>query len=304
MRYSPISEFYKNRFGHKVQKVPVSLATDCPNRMGLKGMQTCIFCDEWGSAAYPEQQELDLKSQIEKYKPNLEKQYKATGFLAYFQAYTSTFLGVKTLRESFETVLSVPGFLGIIIGTRPDCISPALLNLWKEYSKKTFLSVELGLQTFSEDKLRFLRRGHSNQVSIATIEKMKNEIPELDLGIHLIFGLPDETDAEILSAAATVSALGINHVKLHNLHVLKNTPLEKMYFEKKFSPISLEEYTRRVILFLQYLDPKVYVQRLGALSSRWEELIAPEWTKHKMRTYQYILDEMEFLDVRQGQFYQ
>src|SRR5690349_1466373 len=123
--FYPLSSFYKKKFGFKLQKIPLSIAGDCPNRMGLKGMQTCIFCDEWGSAAYPEQVGADLKRQIEEKMSLLGYHRSAENFLAYFQTYTSTFLGIKKLQESFETALSYPNVKGLVIGTRPDCISDA-----------------------------------------------------------------------------------------------------------------------------------------------------------------------------------
>lgn len=300
--YYPISHFYKEHFGDKVQKIPVSIASDCPNRRGLKGMQTCVFCDVWGSAAYPEQQQLDLVTQVEKYKKMLANKYNASQFLAYFQAYTNTFMGVQKLRESFDTVLKYPEIKGIIIGTRPDCLSTSVFNLWNEFSKKCFLSVELGVQSFFDDQLIFLRRGHTKDASIEAIKKIKNET-SVDLGIHLIFGIPNETDSQIIETAQIVSSLPINHVKLHNLHVLINTPLEKMYRAGQFDPISLEEYSRKVVLFLQYLSPNIKVQRLGAMSNRWNELIAPEWTRFKMNTYQYIIDDLNRRNAYQGQLY-
>ncbi|MGE3975553.1 MAG: TIGR01212 family radical SAM protein [Bdellovibrionales bacterium] len=298
-RYYAISEYYKERFGEKVQKIPVSTATDCPNRLGLKGMETCAFCDVWGSAAYIEQREMDLSSQIVKYKEFLGTKYKVKTFLAYFQAYTNTFIGLPKLKQNFDLVLSDPQIQGIIVGTRPDCISPAVLNLWKEFHQKTYLSVELGVQSFFEDQVKFLKRGHTVQDSIEAIKKIKTTI-DLDLGIHLIFGTPGETEETIIQTAEIVSSLPIDNVKLHNLHVLKNTHLEKLYLAGEFQPIELDEYAEKVVLFLRHLHPRVRVHRLGAMSNRWDELLAPEWTRYKMGTYQYILDKIKYRDAHQG----
>jgi len=300
--YHSIGDFYKKNFGTKPKKIPVSIADDCPNRRGLKNMETCIFCDVWGSAAFPEQRNLDLKNQIQEKIEYFNKKYKSSTFLIYFQAYTSTFLGVKGLRQSFEIALGFPQVKGIVIGTRPDCVSAAVLDLWREYSRKCFFSVELGVQSFFDSKLEFLRRGHSAETSIAIIKKIKQET-DVDLGIHLIFGLPEETDQEIIETAKMISKLDLDNVKLHNLHVLKNTPLQKLYEAGQFTPMSLEEYAPKVGLFLQYLSPKISVHRLAALSSRWDELVAPSWTRHKMETYQFIINHMKAKGIYQGQLY-
>jgi uncharacterized protein len=301
--FEPISERYRARFGGRIQKIPVQIAEDCPNRRGLKGMQTCIFCDEWGSAAYSESRGLDLQTQIAGLRGRLGDRYASRSFLVYFQAYTSSFLAVNRLRDHFETALQNDGVVGLVVGTRPDCVPPALMDLCREYTARCFVSIELGIQSFSDAQLVFLRRGHSHAASIEAIRRIK-AIPAIDLGIHLIFGLPGETDADILATARIAGELPIDHVKLHNLHVLKNTPLETLYREGGFTPLDLETYADRVALFLQHLPLRIAVQRLAAVSSRWDELVAPDWTRHKMRSHQFIIDRMRARGIAQGQAYQ
>jgi uncharacterized protein len=299
--YSSIGRFYREKFGERIQKLPVSIATDCPNRLGLKGMKTCVFCDEWGSSAYPEKQAKDLKIQLEETMALRGARYGAVSYLAYFQAYTSTFLAVKKQRDSFETALNFPNVRGLIIGTRPDCLSPAIFQLWNEYSARTFVSIELGVQSFEDHHLEFMRRGHSGKQSIEAIELIKAKCPNVNLGIHLIFGNPGETLNEIIETAKTCNRLGIKHVKLHNLHVLKGTPLEEAYAKGEFVPDDLETYTEKVILFLRHLSAEIVVHRLAAVSSRWDELIAPEWTRYKMKISQHIIDQMNLKKISQGQ---
>jgi len=294
-----IGERYRARFGERVQKIPVTVAGDCPNRRGLKGMKTCIFCDEWGSAAYPEQRQLDLRAQIEAKRGELGKRYAASKFLIYFQAYTSSFLSVKRLREHFEAALAFPEVAGLVVGTRPDCVPPALIELVREFQKRTFVSIELGVQTFLEEPLVFLRRGHTGQAAIDCIRRIK-AVVDVDLGIHLIFGLPGETDADILQTARTVASLPVDHVKLHNLHVLTGTPLADLYEAGDFEPLDLATYAARVALFLENIPRGIAVQRLAAVSSRWEELVAPEWTRYKMKSHQFIIDQMTAAGRFQG----
>lgn len=302
MPYYPISRFYKNRFGEKVYKIPVSIIDDCPNRRGLKGMKVCIFCDEWGSAAYPQTQALELATQIKIHKKKIQERYKAKSFLIYFQAYTNTFSQVKHLRNCFQQALKEPGVVGLVVGTRPDCLSPAVLRLWNEFSEKTFMSVELGVQSFFDRDLKFLERGHTSQQSIDAIKKIKAET-SVDLGIHLMFGQPNETLDQIKKTAEIINDLPIDNVKLHNLHVLRNTPLQEIYDRGEFKPIELEEYTQTVCCFLRHLRPDIPIHRLNAVASNWDELVAPEWTRHKMLATQTILDRLLDHGWEQGDYF-
>lgn len=300
--YHTIAEHYNQLFGEKIYKIPVAVVDNCPNRMGLKGMQTCVFCDVWGSAADSENLLKPLREQIESTASKIGKKYKAKSFLVYFQAYTNTFTKVSTLRSHFDTTLSYPFVKGFVVGTRPDCLSPMVLELWQEYQKKAAVLVELGVQSFFNEDLEFMRRGHSAEDSIAAIQKIATS-SSVDLGIHLIFGNPQEDFKKIKETAKICNDLPITNVKLHNLHVLKNTPLEKMFFEQKFTPVEFEEYAEKVEVFLQHLDPRIAVQRLAAYAPRWEELIAPDWTRDKMRTHQELIDYLRDHNSYQGQFF-
>lgn len=300
--YYPISQFYNHRFGGKVYKIPVSVVDNCPNRMGLKGMETCVFCDVWGSAAKSESFSMSLDEQIRKYQAGIQKKYKADHFLVYFQAYTNTFTKINALRENFEKALSFDFVKGLVVGTRPDCLSPAVLQLWTEFHEKSFVAVELGVQSFFDDQLTFLRRGHTRAQTIEAIHRITQNSP-VDLGIHLMFGNPGETDEQIIETAEIINHLPITNVKLHNLHVLKHTPLENLFERGEFTPIEREDYARRVRLFLQHLSPRVAIHRLAALSSRWDELVAPLWTRDKMGTHQYIIDTIRYDGSYQSQHY-
>jgi uncharacterized protein len=303
--YRPISQFYQNYFGEKVYKIPLAIADDCPNRRGLKGMQTCIFCDEWGSAARSEAMHMEVRAQIIKYHELLRQKRKAKAFLAYFQAYTSTFLKLKTLQENLNTALSFDFIKGVVVGTRPDCLSAAVLDTWKSLANKSYVSIELGVQSFQDQQLSFLRRGHSAADSLQCIERIHSfGQGKLHLGIHLIFGLPGETDEDIIEAARTCNQLPILNVKLHHLHVLKNTPLAELYERGDFAPLDFLTYARRVSLFLQHLSPRIYVDRLAAYSSRWNELVAPAWTADKMQSHQGIIDFMRAEKHYQSRLYQ
>ena len=297
--YHPISQHYLKEFRTKVYKVSVSTAQTCPNREGFNGSQVCSFCDEWGSAAYHLERDKKLSDQIHINREAIRKRYHADRFLVYFQAYTNTLEKVQSLKGWFETALREKDVLGIVLGTRPDCLPKRVLELFSHCTQKHYLSVELGVQSLDDEQLRFLSRGHDVQTSLDAIEKLK-AIPKLNVCAHLMFGLPGETDEQLIFTASKLSEKKIDGVKLHNLHILKNTPLEQIYLNGDFKPLSLQEYTRRVGLFLEHLDPLVAVHRLAAVASRWDELLAPAWNREKMRPMQFIEDYMRSKKMYQG----
>ncbi|MBL7543957.1 MAG: TIGR01212 family radical SAM protein [Bdellovibrionaceae bacterium] len=301
--YYSISDRYKSLFGAKVYKIPVAVVDDCPNRLGLKGMQTCSFCDVWGSAARSEAFDLSLTDQIHKYRAHIKDKYKASQFLVYFQAYTNSFAKIADLELNFKQSLDCGNdIVGFVVGTRPDCLSLALFKLWQTYHEQKHVSVELGIQSFFEDDLIFFRRGHTAEESLRAIKKIK-DLTTVDLGIHLIFGSPYETDKRIKESALMCNDLPITNVKLHNLHVLKNTALETLYNNGSFTPISLEVYAQRVQIFLEHLRPDIAIHRLSAFSSRYDELVAPQWTSNKMGTHQAIIDHLRRETSFQSRFY-
>ncbi len=301
--FRPISHHYLSLFTEKVYKIPVAIADDCPNRRGLKGMKPCVFCDEWGSAAHSESFSIELKEQILKYKEQIQKRYKAQQFLVYFQAYTNTFLKLQSIEQHFKTALEFDFVKGLVVGTRPDCLSKGVLDLWSATNEQRPVFVELGVQSFNDQQLLFMQRGHTAEDSIQAIHKIHAQSPKVDIGIHLIFGNPGETDDDVIAAARICNDLPITNVKLHHLHVLKNTPLEELHNQGQFTPVDFETYRQRVRVFLEHLSPEIFVQRLAAYSSRWNELVAPQWTVNKMKTHQGIVDHLREMNSFQSKHF-
>jgi radical SAM protein (TIGR01212 family) len=299
--YYPISQFYRERFGMKVHKISVAVADTCPNREGLRGMQTCNFCDQWGSAAYAKNLEKPLKEQIEEVRETVRLKRRAEKFVVYFQAYTTTFSKVSRLREQFELALSYPDVVGLVVGTRPDCVSGAFLDACNEMSKRTFMAVEMGVQSFDNELLKWMRRGHTIEQSEKAIELIASKCPDVNLGIHLIFGNPGETEETVIEAAKRTNLMPIQNVKLHHMHVLKDTPLADDFAAGLFTPMEQQQYFHHCTLFLQHLRKDIAVHRLAAFSSRWDELIAPKWTTFKMEIYQGMLSYMRERGAYQGQ---
>ncbi len=299
--YNPISRFYQNQFGSKVYKISVAVAETCPNREGLRGMQTCNFCDQWGSAAYHKNLEQPLKEQIDQVRSSLIENRNAKRFLVYFQAYTTTFSRTTRLRDQFNTALEYSDVVGLVVGTRPDCVSQAFLEACNEMAERTFIAVEMGLQSFDEDILVWMRRGHTAAQSVKAIELIAKNCPKVNLGVHIIFGNPGETDEMAIETAKRLNQLPIQNVKLHHMHVLKDTPLAEDYARGEFTPIEREAYFQRCMVFLQHLNPSTAVHRLSAFAPRWDELVAPDWTSYKMKNYQDMLEYMRERGAYQGQ---
>jgi len=298
-RTHPLSRHYRRRFGCKVYKVSVSVAQTCPNRQGRGGLRVCTFCDAWGAAAYPDTAELELGAQIRRNGERIRARYGAEKLLVYFQAYTNTFARLAELQRWYETALAAPDVVGIVIGTRPDCLPPRVLRMLAALARQTYVGVELGVQTLDDAQLAFLSRGHDAARSLDALRRL-GEHPELETCAHLMFGLPGESEGQLAHTAQTLSALGVHGVKLHNLHVLRGTPLEAAYRAGTFAPIDLPAYARRVQVFLEHLRPDAVVHRLNAVASRWEDVVAPDWARHKLGPTQAILAHLERAESWQG----
>lgn len=298
-RYYPISQYFRQRFGERVAKISVSIADGCPNRSPNSNLEPCIFCDEWGSAAYHLERDRELLDQIRFNKQLVTRRLRSKRFLVYFQSYTNTLDKVEILRNRFETALSEPYVDGLVVGTRPDCLPQRIFPLLDDMCQRTYVMVEIGAQSFCNSQLEFLKRGHSAEKNIEAIINL-HEKTAVDIGVHLIFGMPGETTEQLIETANTINQLPISNVKLHNLHVLVNTPLAELYHRGEFSPDELDAYADKVIVFLRHLSPTIAVQRLAAVASRWDELIAPKWTGQKMQPLDYIENKMKQMGVFQG----
>jgi len=297
-RYYSINRYYQQQFGEKVYKIAVSVANTCPNRQGADG-HGCIFCDEWGSAGVHQTKDLSLEAQIVQNRAHLSERFKVNKFLVYFQAFSNTYTRISELEKNMTLALNQQQVYGIIIGTRPDCLPPKVFDLLRHFAEQSFISVELGVQSFNDKHLRFLKRGHTAEQSITAIRALYEQTG-VHVGIHLIFGLPDETDSEIIRTAQLINDLPIDSVKLHNLHVLQNTLLENYYQKQQFHPLDLDSYADRVILFLEHLSPEIPIQRLAAYANSDSGLIAPQWTSERLRPSQLIQQRLVQRKTYQG----
>ena len=261
-RYNEYSAYLKHKLGEKVYKLPVNLPGSCPNRDGTVGTGGCIFCDEAGAGFECLPNIMSISRQIEKNKAFFMRRFNGRKFFIYFQAFTNTYCDLDTFRENILTAIVDKDVIGISVSTRPDCINDMYLDFLQELKEARGLeiNIELGLQTVNYHTLNRINRGHTLGEFIDAVLRIKKR--NLETVAHLILNLPWDNRTDVIECAKVCSALGIDFVKLHSLYIVKDTVLGQMYQGGEFEVISLDEYIDRVVLFLEYLDPRIVVQRL------------------------------------------
>lgn len=287
-----------DKFGCRVLKLPVNANLSCPNRDGKLGSEGCIFCSEDGSASPTSYGTDDILLQMKSAKSNFKRADKDTRFIAYFQAYTNTYAPVDQLKKLYDTAVSADDIVGLMIGTRPDCLSDEVLDLISSYKKNGFeLWVEIGMQSSHDRSLELLNRRHTHADNISAIERASAR------GIktcgHIILGIPGETWNDMMDTAEFVSSSKLEGIKMHQLHIIKNTRLEKMYYEKKFSTLTMKEYASSTADFIERTRPDILIHRL--LGDRNEStLVAPLWGMHKGSVIKAIEEEFANRGTWQG----
>ncbi|MCK4912045.1 MAG: TIGR01212 family radical SAM protein, partial [Thermodesulfovibrionales bacterium] len=260
--YNSFSSFVKRRFGQPVQKVNIDAGFTCPNRDGKVGTGGCTYCNNNSFKPGHCRPALTVREQVQNGITYTSRRYGAEKFLAYFQAYTNTYAPVDRLRELYAEALSVPGVIGLAIGTRPDCVDSQKLDLLEELSQKHFILVEYGIQSVHDKTLRAINRGHDfSTFKRAVAETNKRGI---ETGAHMIVGFPSETRQETLDGAHEITATGVGFVKVHQLQIIKDTPMAGQYEKDPFPVLEYGEYLWLVGEFLDRLGPDIVIQRLFA----------------------------------------
>lgn len=295
-RYATFNEELRRRFGCRVQRVSLDAGFSCPNRDGSLGFGGCTFCGERGAAATGVPVELPIGQQLEKSKEYLRNKFKADKFLAYFQAYSNTYASVDRLRQIYAEALSDPDVVGLIIGTRPDCLPEDVLGLLSELNRQTYLWLELGMQTMHDRTLAAINRGHDHASFVDAVRRCQTR--GLRVCAHLILGLPGESREEMLASVQELNRLGVDGVKLHHLHVLKGSPLARDYPAGGLPLMSRDEYVALVVDALELLDPGIMIHRL--MGDGRSELIAPDWSRRKLEVLNRIDAELKKRNSRQG----
>lgn len=291
-RYHTLNYFFKKKFGQKVFKVPLDINSTCPNQYN----GGCIYCPNKSVAGISDNT-LDILEQFEKGRKIMEQKWPDSLYIPYFQSGTNTYNDKNLVKCYIDKLLLLPKVIGIDIATRPDCLSDEWLDYLEELNKKTFLIVELGLQSSNNNTLKFINRGHDKEIFKKAVEKLHER--NIFVVAHIINGLPYEEKEDMINTIKFVNDLKIDGIKIHMLYIAKNTPLASYYENNKFHILTREEYIDIVCDQLRLLNPDVVVMRITG-DPELNELVAPEWLIKKFMVLNGIDQEMAKRNIYQG----
>ncbi len=296
-RYYDFNTALRQQFGCRVQKITVDAGFSCPNRDGKISSGGCIYCNPQGSGTGAHARGLSVTAQLESGKAALTRRYRAKKFIAYFQAFTNTYAPLDRLQAVYAEALAVPDIVGLSIGTRPDCMDPAVLKLLEAYAREYLVWVEYGLQSAHDRTLNLINRGHDFACFETAVNKTSGR--GIHVCAHVILGLPGESRQDMLQTAAILSNLPIDGIKIHLLYVILGTPLAKLYQEGLFQCLDQEVYVDLVCDFIERLPGRMVIQRLTG-DPHPSELLAPAWSLQKAQTLSLIHATLEKRNTWQG----
>ena len=296
-RYHTLDYFYKHKFNSKVFKVSLNGGFTCPNIDGTVGFKGCIYCSKMGSGEYAGDLRDDLVTQFNDIRDMMSKKWPEGKYIGYFQARTNTYAPVNKLKNMYETILNLDNVVGLNIATRPDSISDECLDYLEELNKKTYLTIELGLQTIHEDTTKLINRCHSLECFTDMVSKLRKR--NINVVVHVINGLPYETKEMMLDTIKYINDLDIQGVKIHMLHIVKDTILANMYEKEEFHVLTKEEYIDIVCDQLELLRPEIVINRITG-DPKADELIEPKWLVKKFCVLNDIDKELKRRNSYQG----
>ncbi len=299
-RFNSYNRVLKDIFGARVYKIGLRMDFTCPNRDGKVAVGGCIYCNNASHTPEDYRPRASVTEQLIQGAAALQRRHRADRYIAYFQSYTNTYDSATKLESLYREALAFPGVVGLAIATRPDCVGEDVLELLQDLSRRTYFWLELGLESMHDRTLQWVNRGHGLREFIDAVERAKRR--ELRVCAHLILGFPGESRDDILATTDLLNRLGIDGVKLHNLHVIKNTVLEKFYHAGGFALLSRQEYVSLVADFLERLNPEMIVHRLTGETYR-AITVAPDWSIDKIGMHNAIFRELEHRDAWQGRLY-
>lgn len=296
-RYHTLDYFYKHKFNSKVFKVSLNAGLSCPNIDGTVGKGGCIYCSNSGSGEFAGNKNDDIITQFNEIKKMMLKKWQNAKYIGYFQAHTNTYAPVETLKKLYEPILQQENVVGLNIATRPDAISDECLKYLEELNKKTYLTIELGLQTIHKKTTKIINRCHTLECFENMVKKLRKK--NINVVVHIINGLPYETKEDMIKTAKYLNKLDIQGIKIHMLSVIKNTKLEKLYQLKPFHILTEEEYIDIVINQLENLRPEIVINRITG-DPKLDDLIQPTWLVKKFCVLNNIDKEMVKRNTYQG----
>lgn len=299
-RYNSIDRYYKHKFGKKVAKISLNGNFSCPNKDGTKGFGGCIFCSKSGSGDFAGNKELDILSQFEEIKSTIDKKWPNSLYIPYLQANSNTYGSLEKLKSVYEPLTTLDDVVGISIATRADCFNEEIYEYLDDLNKRIPVQVELGLQTINPKTAKLINRGLELSEFEETVKKLRKI--NIEVVVHIINGLPHETEQEMLETVLYLNNLDIQGIKIHCLLVLKNTALENYYYKTNFKILTLEEYVDITVKQIEHLRNDIIIHRLGADSSL-EDLIEPLWSRKKLVLMNEIDKLLRKKDSYQGIYY-
>lgn len=290
----------RREFGTKVFKVMLDAGFTCPNRDGNIAIGGCTFCSARGSGDFAGSRRDDLVTQFNKIRDLQHKKWPEAKYIGYFQAYTNTYAPVEELREYYEVILQQPGVVGLSIATRPDCLPDDVVEYLAELNERTYLWVEMGLQTIHEETSRLINRAHDTATYYEAVEKLRKH--NIRTCAHIIYGLPGETHEMMLDTGRAVAHMDVQGIKIHLLHLMRKTPMVKQYEAGLLKFMEKDEYINLVVDTLEFLPPEMIVHRLTGDAPR-DLLIGPMWSLKKWEVLNAFDAELKRRDSWQGKFW-
>ena len=285
MEYLSFNKYLKDKFGQKVYKISLDGGFTCPNRDGKIDTRGCIFCSKGGSGDFAQSRNLSITEQIESGKKIVEKKIKSGKYIAYFQAFTNTYAPVEILRAKYSEAINHPDIVALSIATRPDCLGDDVIELLDEMNKIKPVFVELGLQTIHSDSAKYIRRGYSLEVYNEAVKKLKNI--GVNIVVHIILGLPNESEEDMLESVKYVCQSQIDGIKLQLLHIIAGTDLAKDYEKGLFKTHEFDEYVELIAKCVAIIPKNIVIHRLTGDGAK-KDLIAPLWSADKKRVLNAI----------------
>ena len=296
-RYHTLTYYYKKKFNAKVCKVSLNANFTCPNIDGKVGFGGCIYCSKLGSGDYAGNPNESLIEQFEKGKEVMQRKWPNAKFIAYFQANTNTYAPIERLKKCFEPFIERDDCIGLSIATRSDSITDECLDYLEDISKRTYLIIELGLQTIHEKTSKLINRCSTLDNFDKMVKKLKQR--NINVVVHIINGLPYETEEMMIETVKHLNDLNIDGIKIHMLGILKDTPLEKYYQNNKFHILTKEEYVNIVVKQLEYLSEEIVIHRLTE-DPNPNDIIEPTWLTKKFTILNEIDKIMSTKNLYQG----
>ena len=296
-RYHTWNYYLRNTFGEKIFKVSINAGFTCPNIDGKVAYGGCTYCSKEGSGDFAGNPKDDLIKQFNDIKEMMLRKWPNAKYIGYFQAYTNTYAPLEVLKEKYETILAQDDVVGLSISTRPDCLEDDVLEYLAELNERTNLWVELGLQTIHDSTSKIINRGHDYKTFLEGVEKLKSK--NIKTVVHIINGLPGEDYNMMMETAKAVADLNVHGIKIHLLHVIKNTPMARMLEKNMMSLMTQDDYVNLVCDQLEILPPEMVIHRLTG-DGKKEDLVGPLWSLKKWEVLNAIDDTMKARDSYQG----